>query len=548
GHIFDADARSKEARPASHQDRQFAHVRLTQAVIKAQMFLVLNSYQAALDMTRIVRETEDFYPLEIMLTQGYYIEALAGAGLIPEGSEAEQNEHWLAFEKNLECFKNWAALCPENFAHKLRLLKAEQARAQGRFPEAFELYHQAVELAEQNCFYLDLALALELAGRFYLDRGLKSSARIFLIEAYGRYRDWGGERKLEIMEETYRDLFSIGPAAFGEYSGRMFSTAPVPLPEDASWLSLQSVIEKLSREKNEKRLSEYFFCFAAGWAGAEHGILLIKEAGEYLAVARYRVGGDQAWIDPPASFDQTPDLCADLVRLSLRVQHEIRLDDASGEGDFKTHPNIVNRQVRSIWSLPLILQGESVGVLYLENNHRAGVFLEKRGPVLRSLCALAAAWNEVFRLQRALSSNSGELEKNRAALKVLTENLNKEKAAWEEKQAVALNQTVRPFMEKLRKNGLSAGQTVLVDIIEQKLEKLAQVEAPSLVSAVLGLSAMELKVAELIKLGKTSGEIAEILNISTSTVSFHRANLRHKLGITTRKTSLRQKLLSLNAS
>ena len=45
------------------------------------------------------------------------------------------------------------------------------------------------------------------------------------------------------------------------------------------------------------------------------------------------------------------------------------------------------------------------------------------------------------------------------------------------------------------------------------------------------LTRREIEVANLVRLGKTSAEIAEALHISTSSVAFHRANLRRKLGL-----------------
>ncbi|MCA1785261.1 MAG: helix-turn-helix transcriptional regulator [Desulfobacteraceae bacterium] len=55
----------------------------------------------------------------------------------------------------------------------------------------------------------------------------------------------------------------------------------------------------------------------------------------------------------------------------------------------------------------------------------------------------------------------------------------------------------------------------------------------------------EVQVADLIKAGKTSKEIAGVLNISARSVNFHRVNIRRKLHIHGSKTNLRTFLLSL---
>ena len=42
---------------------------------------------------------------------------------------------------------------------------------------------------------------------------------------------------------------------------------------------------------------------------------------------------------------------------------------------------------------------------------------------------------------------------------------------------------------------------------------------------------MEIRVASLVREGKSNKEIAEHLSLSKNTILFHRFNLRHKLGI-----------------
>jgi DNA-binding CsgD family transcriptional regulator len=54
-----------------------------------------------------------------------------------------------------------------------------------------------------------------------------------------------------------------------------------------------------------------------------------------------------------------------------------------------------------------------------------------------------------------------------------------------------------------------------------------------------------MKIAGLIRQGKTTKEMASVLNLSSRTVETHRKNIRKKLGLRDRKANLRTKLLSL---
>jgi DNA-binding CsgD family transcriptional regulator len=54
-----------------------------------------------------------------------------------------------------------------------------------------------------------------------------------------------------------------------------------------------------------------------------------------------------------------------------------------------------------------------------------------------------------------------------------------------------------------------------------------------------------MQVANLVKHGKTTKEIAEYLNLSSKTIDSHRKNIRRKMGIRSKKSNLRSYLLSL---
>ena len=61
----------------------------------------------------------------------------------------------------------------------------------------------------------------------------------------------------------------------------------------------------------------------------------------------------------------------------------------------------------------------------------------------------------------------------------------------------------------------------------------------------VNLTPTELKVADLVRDGRTSKEIASLLNLSYNTIMFHRHNIRGKLGLKKKKTNLRSYLRSL---
>jgi DNA-binding NarL/FixJ family response regulator len=59
------------------------------------------------------------------------------------------------------------------------------------------------------------------------------------------------------------------------------------------------------------------------------------------------------------------------------------------------------------------------------------------------------------------------------------------------------------------------------------------------------LTPTEIQVANFIRQGKTTKEIAEMLNLSPKTIEFHRDNIRTKMGIKNKKINLRTHLMSI---
>ncbi len=62
----------------------------------------------------------------------------------------------------------------------------------------------------------------------------------------------------------------------------------------------------------------------------------------------------------------------------------------------------------------------------------------------------------------------------------------------------------------------------------------------------LGLTPRELQIANLIRDGKSTKDIAELLHISPRAIVFHRQNLREKLGLKADRANLRSWLMSLS--
>jgi DNA-binding CsgD family transcriptional regulator len=99
-----------------------------------------------------------------------------------------------------------------------------------------------------------------------------------------------------------------------------------------------------------------------------------------------------------------------------------------------------------------------------------------------------------------------------------------------------------PVLRKLRQTGLKAEERTYVDLIEKNLRNLSDPIAAHNSWPVLRLSPTELQIAQLVRDGKSSKEIASMLNLSKSTIHTHRQRIREKLGLANQGISLRSHL------
>ena len=149
--------------------------------------------------------------------------------------------------------------------------------------------------------------------------------------------------------------------------------------------------------------------------------------------------------------------------------------------------------------------------------------------------------------EKELKIQAERLEEVNTALKVLLEHREEEKMRLEEDIMANLTKLIFPYLEKLENNGLNGESRIYLGIIKANLKDLVSPFTNTLSCRFSHLTPAEISVANLVKLGKTSKEIASLANVSIKAVSFHRGNIRRKLGLLNRKVNLRSYLQQLSS-
>jgi PAS domain S-box-containing protein len=144
-----------------------------------------------------------------------------------------------------------------------------------------------------------------------------------------------------------------------------------------------------------------------------------------------------------------------------------------------------------------------------------------------------------------LELRSVKLEEMNVTLRTILEQRDHDRKLFERRVVANVNELIKPLLEKLRKCQTEAQRESCLEIIKSNLDQVISPFTRQLMGGSVRLTATEIQIANCIRQGMRSKEVAALLKLSKGTVDFHRNNMRRKLGISDRKISLSSHLLQV---
>ncbi|WP_170569763.1 LuxR C-terminal-related transcriptional regulator [Ruegeria atlantica] len=203
----------------------------------------------------------------------------------------------------------------------------------------------------------------------------------------------------------------------------------------------------------------------------------------------------------------------------------------------------------------------TICVLDRKRNRRALIFREGLAQFARMVESDLALLQEVY-LRRALEEKlnitlaqletrvqerTRELQETNTALRVLLSSLDDDRKNRDHQIVERVRSMVLPYLDKLRDQiGPDKAQHVYLDLAEQNLQEITSLMSDRLSDAFAVMTPTEIEIAQLVMSGKTTKDIARALSRETSTIDFHRNNIRRKLGLEGRGQNLRSHLLTIS--
>ena len=381
-------------------------------VCQQHLDYLFGNYAASVEKSNAAQPYFDNCVSSLPTVLHYFYDSLARLAIYATATSKEQKQTIKCIQANQKKLQKWGHHAPMNYQHKFLLVEAERYRVLGQKLEAIENYDRAIQLAKENQFLNEEALANELCAKFYLDWGKEKIAQSYIIDAYYAYSRWGAKAKVQDLETRYRQLLApilqkpTAKMTAGESISSSIKTLvsvdnTVSTGNSTSTISqMLDIVTVLKAAQSlygaiemDELLSSLMQVIMEN-AGADKAVLILNKDGN-LEIAAQCLANISCNLQP-FSIDNCQDLPASVIYYVKRTQETvISTDDRT---IFASDSYLMQQHPPSFLCTPIVNQGKSIGILYLENSLTAGAFTADRIELLKLLCSQAAISLENARL------------------------------------------------------------------------------------------------------------------------------------------------------
>ncbi len=330
----------------------------------------------------------------------------------------------------------WAKHAPMNHLHHWNLVEAECLRISRQPDQALRYYERAIDLARDNGFIHEEALAQELACRFHLQLKQERLASYSLRQSIQLYERWGANGKLAQLRAAYPALLLT--AGQTTEQRRTTSTTPGKATyrshgsahgvEAFDFSAITQASQAISGEIVAEKLVTTLLKIVIAHSGAQKALLVLKH-GDELRIEALGIAGESIAVSVQAQpIDSSSDapLPRTMIHFVARTAKSVVIDDARRASQFSQDPYVLREKPLSVLCQPIVQQGKLMGILYLENNLTSGAFTNDRLELLRLLSSQAAISIENASLYRVLEQKVEERTQKLQASLITQERLNSE--------------------------------------------------------------------------------------------------------------------------
>jgi hypothetical protein len=163
-----------------------------------------------------------YHHLDPIILLGYFFEGLASFLLARRSmmsrscSNESSSSMKIMLERGLSVLNRmrcWSEHSSWNWEDKMLLLDAENMYTQGNYDRSISLYDSAIRSAHDHKFIHGEAIASELAGIFYHERGMHCKSYPYFVHSVRSYKEWGAHAVAERVDTFLRDVVVTNAAS-----------------------------------------------------------------------------------------------------------------------------------------------------------------------------------------------------------------------------------------------------------------------------------------------------------------------------------------------
>ncbi|MBL4782519.1 MAG: AAA family ATPase [Porticoccaceae bacterium] len=312
-------------------------------------------------------------------------------------------EHWQSENHAalLEQVREWAAHGPI-LGPYLALMEAEKIAQQGDLNTIRIAYQDTIDVSHQQGYTLIEAVANERLGR-ELKARRHYAGQSYIDSARALYLSCGATANVEQL----KGLMALARRS-PENRQSVAATTAMVLPEKAvqksdkqggedydldnelNYSYLFHVVGAITGELDFNQLLKLIIHSVMNRLGVKTACLLIQKNNELLpAVSGVKKTDIALAFNNEKSFS-TENLSMGIAHYCLHSKETVILDNACEEGDFVSDATVSEKNLLSILCIPIIIQQQVLGVIYLENKLIKSAFSRRQIEMTSLLIAQAA--------------------------------------------------------------------------------------------------------------------------------------------------------------
>ncbi len=334
-------------------------------LVNAQIHYYFYSFEEAL---RLIQKSDELIASysQLAISEHYFYYSLIILENYNNFSDEDKKKYWDVLKNNHQRLSNLAKGCPINFKDKEVLLSALMAGVSGNYIKAGDLFDEAIQLAIDNGFLQNEAIANELAAKYYLSKNKTTITTAYLRKACLAYVKWGAMAKIKHLEFSFPELLKQRQRlddmpefinAEETDNGTLFSEL----------VSIVKASQEISREVVLEKIVEKLLTLILENTNSLRGYYLVEWENHFKVFVQADKNDPKKIQQVSVLLEEFESIAHSVVFYVIRTRKQIVLDDASKDSMFSYNKYIKDNKPKSILCLPILNHDKLHGILYLEN-------------------------------------------------------------------------------------------------------------------------------------------------------------------------------------